>query len=235
MNPTSGQQQYESAEEYWGSYWPSAGENTGGVPPVERMHWTQYPGHGPGTEFLGRPATALEIGSATCVAGVALARATGAQVTCVDSSPAQVARARRWWEGEPGVTLAEADVIDFLASTDTRWDCVFSNWGAALFTDPEILLPLIRPRLNSGGLFAFSAVEPLAPCFGPQIIYGNGYRGLRLPIVRWMLSVKQWTEALPRHGFDNVDVYILPAPKEGHVGTLLGRAYTNHRPTLESP
>jgi len=199
------------------------------------MNWTQYPGHGPDFEFLGQPKTALEIGSATCVAGVALARATAAQVTCVDSSAVQAARARRWWAGEPGVTVVEADVVNFLASTDLHWDCVFSNWGAALFLDPEILLPLVYPRLSPGGLFAFSAVEPLAPCFGPQIVYGNGYRGRRLAIVRWMLSVQQWTEALVRHGFDDVDVQVLPAREHGHVGTLMGRARSGHRPTLEKP
>ncbi len=225
--------QFESIEEYWGSYWPAAGEDTDGVPPVERMHWTQYPGHGPSFEFLGQPKTALEIGSATCVAGVALARATGAEVTCVDSSPVQVARARRWWADEPNITVLEADVVAFLASTDLHWDCVFSNWGAALFIDPEILLPLVRPRLSPGGQFAFSAVEPLAPCFGPQIVYGNGYRGRRLAIVRWMLNVQQWSEMLARHGFDDVDVQILPSKEEGHVGTLLGRARANHQATVE--
>ncbi|HTJ68166.1 MAG TPA: class I SAM-dependent methyltransferase [Actinospica sp.] len=232
---SNSQAQFESAEEYWGSYWPSAGEDTGGIPPVDRMHWTQYPGHGPGAELLGQPRTALEIGSATCVAGVALARATGAEVTCVDSSPFQVSRAENWWADEPGVTVLEADVVSFLAETDSRWDCVFSNWGAALFVDPEVLVPLVHARLNPGGLFAFSAVEPLAPCFGPQIKYGNGYRGLRLPIVRWMLSVQQWTEVLARHDFDELDVHILPAPTEGHVGTLLGRARTPQQPTVELP
>jgi predicted TPR repeat methyltransferase len=228
-------QQFSSAEEYWGSYWPAAGEDTGGVPPVDRMNWTQYPGHGPGAEFLGRPKTALEIGAATCVAGVTLARATGAEVTCVDSSLVQVARARDWWAGEPRITVVEADVLAYLADTDQRWDCVFSNWGAAFFIDPELLLPLVRPRLNPGGLFAFSAVEALAPCFGPQILYGNGYRGKRLAIVRWMLSVQQWTETLTRHGFDHADVRILPAREEGHVGTLLGRARTDPRLTVERP
>lgn len=227
--------QFATAQEYWGGYRPAAGKDTDGVPPAERMHWTQYPGHGPDAEFLGAPATALEIGSATCVAGVALARTTGAEVTCVDSSPAQVARARSWWTGEPGVTVIEADVAEFLTGTERRWDCVFSNWGAGFFTDPEILLPLVHSRLNPGGLFAFSAVEPLAPCYGLQIIYGNGYRGRKLAVVRWMLSVQQWTEALTRFGFDEVDVHILPAPTDGHVGTLLGRARANRRPIMETP
>ena len=216
---------YSTPEQYWGSYRPKAGEDRdNGVPSAERMHWTQYPGHGPGAEFVGTPATALEIGSATCVAGVALAR-TGVAVTCVDYSPVQMERARRWWGEEPNLELVEADVLAYLGSTDQRWDVIFSDWGAAFFIDPEILLPLVLPRLTPGGMFAWSSVEPLAPGYGPQVLYGNGYRGLRLPIVRWMPSNSQWTEALTRHGFVDVDVTTLPAPHEDWVGTTMGRAH----------
>ena len=215
---------HRSASDYWDTFWPDAGEDTGGVPAVDRMHWTQYPFHGPAAEFLGSPKTALEIGSASCVAGVALARA-GVEVTCVDFSPHQMERARRWWAAEENLTLVEADVLAYLAGTDQRWDCVFSNWGAAWFIDPEILLPLILPRLNPGGLFAFSCVEPLAPCYGPQIMYGNGYRGKKLAIVRWMLSNEQWVEALGRSGFVDVEVTTLPGPEPQWVGTTMGRAH----------
>lgn len=220
----SPQPRHDSAPAYWDTYWPTAGQDTGGVPAADRIHWTQYPGHGPGAEFLGQPKTALEIGSASCVAGVALAR-TGVEVTCVDFSPHQMERARGWWAGEPNVRLVEADVLAYLAATASTWDCVFSNWGAAWFIDPDVLLPLILSRLNPGGVFAFSCVEPLAPCFGPQIMYGNGYRGPRLAIVRWMLSNEQWTDALERHGFVGVDVATLPGPEPEWVGTAMGRAY----------
>lgn len=221
--------EHASPQAFWGDFWPTAGEETGGVPPAERIHWTQYPHHGPGAEFLGSPRTALEIGAATCVAGVALAR-TDVKVTCVDFSPHQMQRARRWWSSEPNLTLVEADVLDYLATTTTRWDCIFSNWGAAFFTDPDVLLPLVLPRLTPGGLFAFSSVEPLAPCYGPQITYGNGYRGPRLAIVRWMLSNEQWTAALARHGFRSIDIHTLPGPEEGFVGTTMGRAYAPWTP-----
>jgi SAM-dependent methyltransferase len=220
----SEQPRHESAADFWGTYWPRAGEDTGGVPDVSRIHWTQYPHHGPGVELLGAPKSALEIGAATCVAGVALAR-TGVEVTCVDFSPYQMERARGWWAGEPNVQLVEADVLNYLAQTDRQWDCVFSNWGAAWFIDPEILLPLVLPRLEPGGVFAFSCVDPLPPCFGPQILYGNGYRGEALAVVRWMLSNEQWTEALERHGFVDVEVTTLSGPEPGWVGTTMGRAY----------
>jgi len=218
-------EQFANPQEYWGSFWPSAGEDTGGAPPVERMNWTQYPGHGPSTDFLQNPRTALEIGAATCVAGVALARLTGAEVTCVDFSATQMERARRWWGSEPGVTLVEADVLAFLATTGRFWDCIYSDWGAAFFIDPEVLLPLVLARLTPGGLFAFSSVEPLPPCYGPQILYGNGYRGHALAIVRWMLSPDQWTQALQQHGFEHIDVHVLPGPDGDLVGTLMGRGY----------
>jgi SAM-dependent methyltransferase len=218
-------EQYGSTEEYWGGFWPNAGQSAGGVPPVDRVNWTQYPGHGPGAEFLGAPSTALELGSATCVAGVALARATGAHVTCVDSSPAQVTRARRWWGGEPNLTIVEANVTAYLAESRQQWDAVFSDWGAMFFIDPEILLPLILPRLNPGGVLAFSCVEALYPGYGPQMLYGNGYRGRRLAVVRWMFPPAQWIDALEGHGYVDIDVRILPAVNDDHVGTLMGRAY----------
>ena len=66
--------------------------------------------------------------------------------------------------------------MTFLAKARREWDAVFSNWGAAFFIDPEILLPLILPRLAPGGVLAFSSVEPLDPCYGPQVVYANGYR-----------------------------------------------------------
>lgn len=231
MGGVSGDEQYGSTEEYWGGFWPDAGRNTGGAPPVDRVNWTQYPGHGPGAEFLGTPRTALELGSATCVAAVALARATGAEVTCVDSSPAQVGRTRLWWGQEPGITIIEADVLAYLAETRRQWDAVFSNWGAVFFIDPAVLLPLVLPRLSPGGVLAFSSVEPLHPCYGPQVVYGNGYRGRRLAVVRWMLSPAQWTAALEQHGFVDIDVHVLPAKQANHVGTLMGRAHRTPSPS----
>lgn len=101
---------------------------------------------------------------------------------------------------------------------------IFSNWDASFFVDPEILLPLVLPRLTLGGMFAWSSVEPLAPGYGPQILYGNGYRGRRLPIVRWIPSNSQWRQVLTRHGFVDVEVTTLPAPQEDWVGTTMGRA-----------
>ncbi|MFI9273175.1 class I SAM-dependent methyltransferase [Kitasatospora sp. NPDC052896] len=90
------------------------------------MHWTQYPHHGPGAEYLGAPKTALELGGATCGASVALTR-TGVQVTAVDFSAVQMERAPQWWAGEPNLTLVEADLTDYLAHTEERFDAVFSN------------------------------------------------------------------------------------------------------------
>ena len=221
-----GGEQFATIEGYWADYAP--GDS---VPVADRVHWTQYPGHGPGAEFVGSPRTALELGAATCAAGVALARTTGAEVTCIDFSPEQVARSRKWWSSEPGVTIVEADVLDYLAETDRRWELIFSDWGAVFFIDPQLLLPLIIRRLAPGGLLAFSCVEALHPCYGPQVLYGNGYRGKALPIVRWMYTPEQWARMLEHHGYVGIDVTILPAGQAGHVGTLMGRAY---RPLVPS-
>jgi len=117
-------------------------------------------------------------------------------------------------------------VLEFLAGTKDTWDTIVSNWGAGMFCDPILLLPHLVPRLASGGVYVFSHVEPLAPGYGPQVLYGNGYRGRRVPVVRWLYSPEQWERMLLRAGFSKVEVEVLPGPTPDHVGTVIGRAWT---------
>ncbi|MCC9309966.1 hypothetical protein LN042_23310 [Kitasatospora sp. RB6PN24] len=88
------------------------------------------------------------------------------------------------------------------------------------------VMPGLYPRKITLGPadLAFSCVEPPAPCYGPQIMYGNGYRGPRLAIVRWMLTCEDWARTLERHGFTGVNVQMLPGPEPDFVGTIMGRA-----------
>ncbi|WP_372497186.1 hypothetical protein [Nocardiopsis dassonvillei] len=79
------------------SYWDRYAQ---GVTPEDReealataLGWTRYPGHGPGLELLGEPASALELGAGRGNTVTALAsrrvRAAG-----VDVSPVAVEHAR---------------------------------------------------------------------------------------------------------------------------------------------
>lgn len=209
--------------EYWDTYKPHKGDGVPTAPVVDSFEWTQYPGHGPGVGFLGRPRTALELGSAEGKEAVYLAR-KGVEVTALDLSPAQVARARLWWEGTPGLSFVNAEACDYLAGTSSTFDAVFSRWGAVWFTDPERLIPLIGRRLSTGGVLALSQAEPIEGFYGPQAMYGNGLSGRRLPVLRWSYSPEMWVDLLERHRFTGIDAAVLPAPEPDNVGTLMVRA-----------
>jgi len=213
----------KSLPEYWNTYKPHKGDGKPPPPAVDSFEWTQYPGHGPGAEFLGQPRTALELGSAEGKEAFYLAR-KGVEVTAVDFSPAQTARARLWWEGAPGLSFVTAEACDYLSSSATTYEAVYSRWGAAWFTDPAVLVPLIVRRLAPRGVLALSQAEPIDGFFGPQAMYGNGLSGRRLPVLRWSYSPEMWTELLAQSGFTEIDAYVLPAPEPDNVGTLMVRA-----------
>jgi SAM-dependent methyltransferase len=212
-----------SLPEYWDGYKPHRGDGEQPAPDADRFAWTQYDGHGPGAEFLGDPRTALELGCAKGTASVHLARG-GVSVTALDFSTAQIARARRWWDSTPGLTFVHAEARDYLASTETAYDAIFSIWGAIWFTDPDDLIPLIAKRLRPGGTIAFSHAEPIEGYYGPQPMYGNGLAGRKLTLLRWAHAPEWWADLLKRTGFTDIDATILTAPDPEDVGTLMVRA-----------
>ncbi|MEU9984543.1 class I SAM-dependent methyltransferase [Streptomyces sp. NPDC050856] len=209
--------------EYWDTYKPHRGDGEQPAPAADVFGWTQYDGHGPGVEVLGRPDTALELGCAEGKEAVHLAR-QGVNVTALDFSAAQVARARGWWQGTPGLTFVQAEACDYLGQTETAYDAVFSIWGAVWFTDPDELVPLIAKRLRPGGIFAFSQAEPIEGYYGPQPMYGNGLAGRKLTVLRWSYSPQWWADLLKRQGFTDIDVHVLAAPDPDDVGTLMATA-----------
>ncbi|MFP3988735.1 class I SAM-dependent methyltransferase [Streptomyces sp. E11-3] len=210
--------------EYWDSYKPHRGQGEQPAPAADVFAWTQYEGHGPAEELLGRPRAALELGSAEGKEAVYLAR-TGVAVTALDFSTEQIARARRWWGPDsPRLTFVQAEACDYLTRTERSYDAVFSIWGAIWFTDPDVLIPLIAKRLNPGGVLAFSQAEPIEGYHGPQPMYGNGLAGRKLPLLRWSYGPQWWADLLKRHGFTDIDAHTLPAPNPQDVGTLMVRA-----------
>lgn len=42
-------------------------------------------------------------------------------------------------------------MVEFLRASEQRWDTIYSVWGAAWFSNPNVLLPLVRGRLEPGG------------------------------------------------------------------------------------
>ncbi|MEU8351357.1 class I SAM-dependent methyltransferase [Streptomyces sp. NPDC048845] len=176
-----------------------------------------------GDEVLNHPRTALELGCAEGKEAVYLAR-KGVQVTALDFSAEQIARARSWWSDTPTLDLVEAEACDYLARTERTYDAVFSVWGAIWFTDPDTLIPLITQRLNPGGTLAFSHAEPIEGYYGPMPMYGNGLAGRKLTVLRWAHSPQWWADRLKRSGLTQIEADVLPAPNPADVGTLLVRA-----------
>jgi SAM-dependent methyltransferase len=182
------------------------------------FNWTSHPDHGPDETVLGdvRGRTVLELGSGT---GCNLAHlaACGANCTGLDVSPVQTGKAVTRWGGRPQLEFRTGEAVEFLASRVGAFDVVYSVFGAAWFTDPEVLFPLVRKRLAPGGVLAFSHTAPVdcAPLAPAARISRNDLDG------------EQWTGLLGRHGFVNAEADVIDAP--GGVGqrTLLVRAYAS--------
>jgi SAM-dependent methyltransferase len=190
------------------------------------FNWTQYPDHGPGAELLGigPGASVLDLG---CGKGGNLAHvaALGARAVGVDVSIAQLKAAEARW-ADVGLALHRADAVRFLEETGEHFDTIYSVFGAAWFTDPKQLLPVIRKRLKPGGVFAFSQRPPIEGCYGCQASYINRSEDEDpLVVKRWDYEPDRWEDILREHGFTAITPRVLPAPPgRQKVGTLIVRA-----------
>ncbi|WP_329273401.1 class I SAM-dependent methyltransferase [Streptomyces sp. NBC_01451] len=206
--------------ELWNAYAESAFQDD--AEPVFR--WTQYAGHGPGTELLGNPRSVLEIGCGTGRALAHLAR-HGVRAYGVDLSPVMVEKSTERWR-DTGAVFRCAEVLEHLAECADTYDAVYSVFGAAWFTDPGRLFPLVRQRLNPGGVFVFSQPPAIPGAYGPQGMYKGGFAGKALFTYRYSYRPAVWERLLDRAGFTEVTARVLDAPTPGHIGTLIVRAET---------
>jgi SAM-dependent methyltransferase len=204
----------------WDTYAESAFKDD--LEPMFR--WTQYRDHpaAPGPELLGSPRTVLEVG---CGTGRALAYLAqhGVQGTGVDLSPVMVERTTQRW-APLGLEFVRADALQYLDDTKRRFDAVYSIFGAAWFTAPELLFPLVAARLNPGGVFVFSQPPAIPGAYGPQGMYKGGFAGPAMYTYRYSYEPHAWAQFLTEAGFADVTVTVLDAPTPGHIGTLIGRA-----------
>lgn len=184
--------------------------------------WTQYAGHGPGPELLGEPSTVLEIGCGTGRALACLAQ-QGVQAQGVDLSPVMVAKTRERW-APLGVLVHHGEVLEFLRECTETFDAVYSIFGAAWFTDPVKLFPLVAERLNPGGRFVFAHPPAIPGAYGPQGMYKGGFAGKAMFTYRYSYTPRKWENLLKRAGFERAEAKVLEAPTPGHIGTLLVHA-----------
>lgn len=193
--------------ELWDAYAASAFDDEA----EPNFCWTQYAGHGPGPDLLGNPRSVLEIG---CGTGRALARLAQLGVTArgVDLSPVMIKKTTAKW-AVTGAEFVCSEVLEYLSEHEDTYDAVYSIFGAAWFTDPSRLFPLVRQRLNPHGVFAFSQPPAIPGAYGPQGMYKGGFAGKAMFTYRYSYRPAVWERLL-----------ILGAPHPGHIGTLLGRA-----------
>lgn len=208
---------------YWDRYAAGVPEETVEEALKNAFGWCQYDGHGPGDELLGEPAAALELGSGRGNAVAALAF-KGVASTGLDVSGVQCRRAAERWGHLPNARYEHGDVLAFLSGAERTWDAIYSIWGAAWFTDPERLLPLVRGRLAPGGRFVFSCAPPVPGAYGMQGMYGQGFKGRRVWVYRWAYEPRAWVGILRRCRFADADVWIEPAPEPDLLGTLIATA-----------
>ncbi|WP_052848319.1 class I SAM-dependent methyltransferase [Streptomyces avicenniae] len=190
------------------------------------FNWTQYPDHGPGADVLGLAPgdRVLDLG---CGSGGNAAHLATLGMTSVgiDLSAEQLAKARERWPGVNGMQLHRADALTHLADTPTTFDAVYSVFGAAWFTDPGLLLPLVQARLKPGGVLAFSQRPPIDGCYGCQASYiPRGPDEDPAVVKRWDYEPDVWGLTLKEFGYVEVSASVIaPPPGSRRTGTLFVR------------
>ena len=130
-------------------------------------------------ELLG-PLAGARLAHLQCNAGqdsLCLAR-RGAAVTGVDMSDEAIAFARGLSEASGiGATFAQAEVVEWMATTDLRFDVAFSSYGAACWL-PHLgaWARGLRRILVPGGRFVYVEFHPLVWSLAPDLrIAGDDY------------------------------------------------------------
>ncbi|MER6216395.1 MULTISPECIES: class I SAM-dependent methyltransferase [unclassified Streptomyces] len=190
------------------------------------FNWTQYPDHGPGADVLGlNPGeTVLDLG---CGSGgnIAHLATLGMKAVGVDLSAGQLAKAQERWPTVEGMELHQADALTYLGATFTVFDSIYSVFGAVWFTDPGLLLPVVRATLKPGGVFAFSQRPPIEGCYGCQASYiQRGAEEDPAVVKRWDFEPDVWALILKEHGYVDVSASVLAPPSGSRrTGTLFVR------------
>jgi SAM-dependent methyltransferase len=154
----------------------------------------------------------LELGCGAAQWAIALA-GEGARMTGLDNSSRQLEHAREAM-AKAGVEFplvhasAEATGLG-----DSSFDLVFCDFGAMTFTDPHLSIPEVARVLRPGGLFAFSALSPIADLAWPlgedgpgerlAVDYWEGIRRLDEPgePINFQLPYGEWIAVFRKHGF----------------------------------
>lgn len=176
---------------------------------------------------------AIELGCGTGYVSGWMAR-RGARVTGIDSSERQLETARRLAaEHRVEVTWMHANA-ETVPLPDGSFDIALSEYGAALWCDPDAWVPEAHRLLRPGGVLAFLTVHPLAAVCMPAdgtpavdrlvrdwfTLHRLDWR--HVPVdpggIEFVLPTARWFRLLDDVGFDVVD-YREPQAPDPDAGT----------------
>ncbi|MFF4054362.1 NUDIX domain-containing protein [Streptomyces sp. NPDC001668] len=194
------------------------------LPELERFDWGLRD-TGPGAEILGGLAgrRVLDLGCGTARHAAHLARAHGASVDAVDSSPTQLERARARYDSLPGLRLIGADAVEHLG-TAQPYDVIYSV-NAVPYIDPRLLLPALATALRPGGTLCFTVLHTNSRGDGPSSAVESRPEILRLAgggevtVRMWVLTPELWTDLLGEQGLRVEGVDVLDTPEEGNLAS----------------
>ncbi|WP_248844958.1 bifunctional class I SAM-dependent methyltransferase/NUDIX hydrolase [Streptomyces griseorubiginosus] len=188
------------------------------LPEPARFDWGFW-GTGPGAEILGELAgrRVLDLGCGPARHAAHLVRAHGASVDALDSSPAQLERARAAHGSVPGLNLIRADAVEHLGTAEP-YDVIYSVNGMP-YIDPRRLLPALAAALRPGGTLCFTVLHTNSRGDGPSTVVASRPEVLRpagggeVTVHMWVLTTELWTDLLAENGLRVEGVEVLDAPE----------------------
>ncbi|MGW4170098.1 bifunctional class I SAM-dependent methyltransferase/NUDIX hydrolase [Streptomyces chartreusis] len=211
----------ETNAQTWTAYGRHHLQRATPLPDVERIAWGPS-GTGPGDEILGNLAglRVMDLGCGPGRHAAHLARAHGALVDAVDSSPTQIERARTRYPQVRGLTLMCADAVEHLR-TAVPYDVIYAL-NAFPFIDPHRLLPVLATALKPGGRLYFTVLHTNSHGDGPttadsprpEILRLAG--GGELTVQMWVLTPELWEDLLIQYELWVEAVTVLDAPEHGN-------------------
>ncbi|MFE4829921.1 methyltransferase domain-containing protein [Streptomyces sp. NPDC056672] len=202
-----------------------------------RIYWTWGQDSGPGADILG-DLTGLHVGDL----GAGAARHAAhlavhhdpARVDAIDASAAQHAMALDLYGHlAPRLRLVHAEVTGHLRAARSRYDVLYSHFGAADFSDPHALLPACAAALRPGGQLVIATLvhylngEPAKADAVHTDIPSKGPNGEQATLRRWVLQEHVWTKICDQAGLTGLSTDVLPASGDNPrtADTLLIRAF----------